>query len=532
MGALTSKPYAFNARPWELQRFNGVDFLDGFGSSIYVDVRGTRIVRVTPRINEDLNEEWITDKIRFFYDGIARQRIGFPMFSDRLKSTKTFIKLSWTQALNILKSKIIDNYSSINILLGSLLDITSIFGIKNTINNILDNYSINFYSNFTLPITELDFRSSYVFKSLSYNFENIEKVILIGCMPRLESPLFNLKLIRFSKRLNFSLYSIGATPNIGYGLNIKSLGLNIGKVIRDLSWGKLKLSNLLCFSKSSLFVLGSQIFQSNHNFTRVVKSLLTRIILELNHNTKSFLFYLYPTQSIPNMSELGILSNDLSSSKINKNLLINVLEEDVRYNKDSFSFVTSIMCNGESNTMNSDLILPSAHPFEFRSAYVNNFGVLDVNKIYSIKPFMESKPVSEIFYLLKNIYGKKLILLSQFFDVLVFFKKTILFKSWFNNSTTLIDIKSFYYFRNYMKSSDFILEFLSLNILQKIDNSVDLRVSQFLVLDEFQSFSKVMYHNNLLQLPLYEYYSSDPFTRVSKTLNLARQRFSPLEIYT
>jgi len=532
MGALTSKPYAFNARPWELQRFNGVDFLDGFGSSIYVDVRGTRVVRITPRINEELNEEWITDKVRFFYDGIARQRIGFPMFSDRAKSNKIFIKLSWTQALNILKSKIVDNYSLINILLGSLLDITGMSTMKRAL-TIIGGKRVKFYSSFTIPRMELDFRPFYIFRGSLRLLERAKKVILIGCMPRLESPLFNLKLIRASKQLDFSLYSIGVTPSIGYGCEVKNLGLNITRVVANLTWGRIGLSSLLINSKSNLIVLGSQIFQLSENSIGLLKSLLYKLILELNQTVESSLFCLYSTHFIPNMAEVGVLSNDLNSSIANKSngLLLNIFEEDVKYNRNDFDFVTSVMCNGESNAMNSDLVLPAAHPFEYRSSYLNNFGILDTNKIYSIKPFMESKPVFEIFHLFQIAYKRKIILLAQFFDKLVFFRKTFLLKNWFGSLVSLNDMICLNYFKNYIMSSDLVLEFLVSDTVSELSNFSNLYSSRYFIHD-FQKSLKGIYNVSLLQLALYEYYLSDPFTRVSKTLNLARQRFCPSEIYS
>ena len=78
IGALTSKPYAFTSRPWEL-RVTDIDTLDSVGSNIRVDARGTEIMRIVPRLNEDINEEWISDKTRFAYDGLKRQRLTQPL---------------------------------------------------------------------------------------------------------------------------------------------------------------------------------------------------------------------------------------------------------------------------------------------------------------------------------------------------------------------------------------------------------------------------------------------------------------------
>jgi len=79
VGALTSKPYSFSARPWELRKVESIDVLDGVGANIRVDARGQEVMRILPRLNEDVNEEWLGDKSRFAYDGLKRQRLLNPM---------------------------------------------------------------------------------------------------------------------------------------------------------------------------------------------------------------------------------------------------------------------------------------------------------------------------------------------------------------------------------------------------------------------------------------------------------------------
>ena len=80
VGALTSKPYAFNARPWELKKTESIDVLDAVGANIRVDVRGREVLRILPRLHEDVNEEWLGDKSRFAYDGLKRQRLDRPLY--------------------------------------------------------------------------------------------------------------------------------------------------------------------------------------------------------------------------------------------------------------------------------------------------------------------------------------------------------------------------------------------------------------------------------------------------------------------
>ncbi len=86
IGALTSKPYAYTARPWELENIDSIDFHDAFGSNTQVSVRGSEILRVLPKVNENLNEEWITDKARYSYDGIKQQRLTEPLLKKTVNS--------------------------------------------------------------------------------------------------------------------------------------------------------------------------------------------------------------------------------------------------------------------------------------------------------------------------------------------------------------------------------------------------------------------------------------------------------------
>ena len=101
VGALTSKPYAFKARPWELKSTNSIDILDSLGSNIIINTKGNDIVRILPRLNESLNEEWLTDKARFSFDGIKCQRIDSPLVRDSLGN---FMKVSWEVAFNTLNT--------------------------------------------------------------------------------------------------------------------------------------------------------------------------------------------------------------------------------------------------------------------------------------------------------------------------------------------------------------------------------------------------------------------------------------------
>ena len=104
-GALTSKPYSFLARPWEFKTVESVDFFDSVGSSIRFDIRGDKIIRVLPRLNESINEEWISDKIRFSVDGFRAQRIDAPL----LKLSGKFTNINWSSSILFLNKLFTEN---------------------------------------------------------------------------------------------------------------------------------------------------------------------------------------------------------------------------------------------------------------------------------------------------------------------------------------------------------------------------------------------------------------------------------------
>ena len=207
VGALTSKPYAFNARPWELRSIQSIDILDSFCSSIRLDLRGSEILRVLPLTNVQTNDEWISDKTRFFYDGLKRQRIHVPF----VKYDNVFLKSSWENIFgkikNLLKffSKSKSNFLSENqnkrfnfvSILGKLVDCETIVVLKDFMNVM---GSSNFFTDIYSFNINIDFRLSYI-ANLSYLekrnkniFLDADLCFLINFNPRIELPLLNIKL--------------------------------------------------------------------------------------------------------------------------------------------------------------------------------------------------------------------------------------------------------------------------------------------------------------------------------------------------
>jgi len=186
VGALTSKPYAFNARPWELDKVESIDVMDAVGSNIRIDSRGGAVLRIMPVVNDAVNEEWISDKTRFVWDGLARQRLDKPFIRENGKLRAA----GWDEALALVAEKLKGDPQEIAAIAGDLCDAESMKALMDLMNN--------------LGVKNIDCRQdgsklggarqSYLFNSTIDGIESADAVLIIGSNPRLEAPLVNTRL--------------------------------------------------------------------------------------------------------------------------------------------------------------------------------------------------------------------------------------------------------------------------------------------------------------------------------------------------
>jgi NADH-quinone oxidoreductase subunit G len=224
VGALTSRPYAFNARPWELTKTESVDVMDALGSAIRVDARGPAVLRVLPRTNDEINEEWISDKTRFACDGLSRQRLDRPM----VREGGRLLPVSWPEALAVVAEKLKATPADrIGVIAGDLQDAES---MKAALDLFRD-----------LGVESLDCRQdgsalgagpreSWLFNSTIAGLEAADALLLIGANPRLEAAVLNARIRKMwlSGRIRIGL--IGEAADLTY--DYEQLGENIGAVSR------------------------------------------------------------------------------------------------------------------------------------------------------------------------------------------------------------------------------------------------------------------------------------------------------------
>ncbi|KAE8211734.1 hypothetical protein CF327_g4534 [Tilletia walkeri] len=257
VGALTSKPYAFQARPWELKKTESIDVLDAVGSNIRVDSRGVQVMRVLPRLNEDINEEWINDKTRFAYDGLKYQRLTTPL----IRQGDRFVPASWPEALGTIADGLAASGAKgdqIQAVAGALADTESLVVLKDLINSLgSDNLALDIVQGDVAPAHGVDLRSSYAFNTTIAGIDQADVVLLIGTNPRHEAALVNTRIRKNWLHRNADVGLIGEKVDLTY--EPEHLGTDAIKAIKSLTDGKTEgdFAKLWASAKKPMVIVGS-----------------------------------------------------------------------------------------------------------------------------------------------------------------------------------------------------------------------------------------------------------------------------------
>lgn len=252
VGALTSKPYAFRARPWELKHFESVDVLDGLGSNIRVDARGLEVMRILPRLNDDINEEWINDKTRFACDGLKTQRLTTPL----IRRNDKFLPATWEQALIEIGTafqKISPKENEFKAIAGHLVDTESLVALKDLVNKLgSDNLALD-QPQGSQPIAHgIDIRSNYLFNSKIYGIEEADAILLVGTNPRHEAAGLNARIRKQWLRSDLQVGLVGEPFESTFDFD--HLGADVASLKRALAGS---FGEILQSAKRPMIIVGS-----------------------------------------------------------------------------------------------------------------------------------------------------------------------------------------------------------------------------------------------------------------------------------
>lgn len=256
VGALTSKPYAFTARPWETRKTESIDVMDALGSNIVISTRTGDVLRVLPRINEEVNEEWISDKTRFAYDGLKRQRLTAPMLKNH---DGYLVPCDWEDALSVVAERIgrTGSGSKMAALAGRFCDAEGLIALKDFMNQ-LGCETVCVEERFPNVGASIDFRSNYLLNGTITGIEQADLVLLIGTNPRYEAPVLNARIRKAWTHNDLQVAVIG--PKIDLTYSYEHLGDNTN-ILNELVSGKHSFSKILNAAKRPLVILGSAMFE-------------------------------------------------------------------------------------------------------------------------------------------------------------------------------------------------------------------------------------------------------------------------------
>ena len=247
VGALTNRPYAFNARPWELSHTETVDAMDAMGAAIRVDTRGNEVMRVLPRINDDINEEWISDKTRHAHDGLLRQRLDRPYLR---KGDGRLHEASWEEAFAAIKSKT-TKAKQIGAIAGDQCDAESMFALKSLMQAL---GSSNIDCRQDGSVLGGKGRGGYVFNSSFNGLEDTDFILLIGANPRHEAAVMNARIRRRWLDDGLEVARIGTPVDLTYP--VAELG-DDASILSEIAAGDHPVSRKLKRAKKPMLIIGA-----------------------------------------------------------------------------------------------------------------------------------------------------------------------------------------------------------------------------------------------------------------------------------
>ena len=406
VGALTSKPYAFKSRPWELTKTETYDVFDGIGSSIRIDTRGKKVLRALPRINEEINEEWISDKSRFAIDGLSRQRLD----SVYTKLNGKLQKSNWDNAFSLIHDQIIKRGKQNSVFLsGKFTDAETLFSAKKFSESLKSFYYDCRFDNAQFIENS---NESFKFNSTIQEIENSDAILLIGTNPRWEAAVLNARIRKTFLENNCQIGVIGPKVNQTYRYNHLSDSLNY---LNKLSDGNTDFNKVLNNAKNPLIIIGTSAINTadGKKILETSAALAKKIQKNKDINPLNILYQ--------DISRVGALELNFYNKYFDNNynlqlkkhidtnkpvvFLMGLDEVDLSILKNAY--VVYLGHHGDKSASVADVILPTPAYTEKTSTYMNIEGrVIQTNKCHN--PLGEAKEEWKIFRVLSNLINHQL----------------------------------------------------------------------------------------------------------------------------
>ena len=398
VGALTSKPYAFEARPWELKKTESIDVMDAVGSNIRVDSYGWEVKRVLPRLNNSINEEWISDKTRYACDGLLKQRLD----KVYIRRENKLVEASWDDAINLISSKI--NSTDNDKIAGHIGGLNSIETI-NSFKKFLEEINVKNYE-----FREKDFyvnpeeKMNYIFNSSIQGIEKSDLLLLVGANPRLEATILNARIRKTYLKNKLPILSIGDPGDLTYPYKV--IGTKTDD-IKQILEGKSEINNLFKKFKNPLVIIGESALElkSGKYILEGLKDFLHKNKF-INENWNSFNILSQNAATVGAL-DLNFLNKANGSGNFFDKLKNHIFEllyfvgsDELNFQKNN-EFIIYQGSHGDRMAEIADVVLPSPAYTEQNGFFINLEGRLQ--KAYkATNPIGNAKEDWKIFNLICN----------------------------------------------------------------------------------------------------------------------------------
>lgn len=377
VGALTSKPYAFRARNWELRSTESIDIMDACGSNIRVDAKSMEVIRILPRVCEEINEEWISDKTRYACDGLRLQRLDVPMIrkNGRLEESE------WAEVIDEVKKRLESIVpSQVTCIAGDFADAETMYLLKKT----LENYGCtSFECRQEGSYFDDTSREGYLFNTPIQSLEEIDALLIIGADPRKEATILNARIKKATRNHKVDIGLIGYPVDLTY--DYEHLGEDVSLLDNILDENNVfaeKLKN----AQKPVIIIGYEALKADN--AGAILNKVQKIAKKFNVMRDDWqgVGILHRNASRVAALDLGFYQNEPLKNNIDtiyQNIASGVLNTVILYGADEIdikklenSYVVYIGHHGDKGAQRADVILPVAAYTEKEASYVNLNGLM------------------------------------------------------------------------------------------------------------------------------------------------------------
>jgi NADH-quinone oxidoreductase subunit G len=391
VGALLQKPQIFESRSWELRRVPAIDVMDAVGSNIRLDVRQRQVMRILPRINEDVNEEWIHDKTRHHADALVRNRLDRPWVREKGKLREA----GWGEALDVLAKRLDKAGPSVAAIAGDLLDAETMYAAKALLAGQGSTLLEGRQTGLAYDVSSL---AAVAFNSTIAGIETADAVLLVGTNPRWEAPLINTRL-RKAQRKGAKIFAIG--PEIDLGMKVEWIGNDL-KLLKKLPKD---VSQLFAGAERPAVIVGPGALAANALGAALALAAPLKLVRDgwngfnVIHTAASRMAGL-----VLGFAQPGGIA-DIAKAKPQVVLLLGA--DEVAADRFLGAFKVYVGHHGDAGAATADLVLPGAAYSEKHGTYVNLEGRVQRGE-RAVFPPGEAREDWAIFRALSEPVGKKL----------------------------------------------------------------------------------------------------------------------------